>query len=77
MFLNQDALIGIYSSSATAVSKVQLTNFSVTTTSGTILIDWGDGLSDTIPSGNVINHNFSCVPASAPEGLWNGVQPCI
>jgi hypothetical protein len=77
MFLNQDALIGIYSSSASTVSKVQLFNFSVTTTSGTILIDWGDGLSDTITSSNVINHNFTCVPASAPAGLWNSIQPCI
>jgi hypothetical protein len=76
MFLTQSVLQGIYASSAGGV-KVQLTSFSVTTTSGTILIDWGDGLSDTVLSVVDTNHSFSCPGAPAAPGFWNNIQPCI
>jgi len=76
MFLNQSVLQGIYASSAGGV-KVQLSNFSVTTTSGTILVNWGDGLSDTVSSGVPVNHSFSCPSAPAAPGFWNNIQPCI
>ena len=59
------------------VPKVQLSNFSVTTTSGTILVNWGDGLSDTVSSGVPVNHSFSCPGAPAAPGFWNNIQPCI
>jgi len=78
MFLNQDALIGIFaSSSTTSGPKVQLSNFSVTTTSGSIQVNWGDGLIDTLISGVAKNHSFSCPAFSGPAGLWNNVQPCL
>ena len=35
-----------------------ITNFSVTTTSGNILIDWGDGTQDTVNSGVNTNKTY-------------------
>lgn len=77
MFLTQSVLQGIYASSSGGVPKVQLSNFSVTTTSGTILVNWGDGLSDTLSSAVPINHSFSCPGSPAAPGFWNNAQPCI
>lgn len=76
MFHNKQALIGLYSGSSTA-NAAQLTNFSVTTTSGNILVDWGDGTSQTINSGVSVNHTFSCPDYSASNGLWNDINPCV
>jgi hypothetical protein len=61
----------------TPIPQVQLSNFSVTTTSGTILVNWGDGLSDTLSSGIPINHSYICPGSPAVPGFWNGIQPCI
>ena len=68
MFHNKPLLIGIYSFSTlsqlgvwtftTPVSPSTITGFSVKTTSGTIKIDWGDGTSNTINSGSVINKTY-------------------
>lgn len=76
MFITQDALIGIYSSSSTALGPL-LTGFTVTTNSGTISVNWGDSLSDTLASGVPKNHQFLCALASAPAGFWNNIQPCV
>jgi hypothetical protein len=76
MFSIQSLLVGIYAVSGDA-SKVQLSNFSVTTTSGTILVDWGDGLSETLSSAVPIDHSFSCPGDPAAPGFWNNIQPCI
>jgi hypothetical protein len=35
-----------------------ITGFSVTTTSGTILVDWGDNTSNTINSGSLVNKTY-------------------
>ena len=35
-----------------------ITGFSVSTTSGTILIDWGDSTSNTINSGSSVNKTY-------------------
>ena len=59
------------------IPQAQLSNFSATTTSGTILVDWGDGLSDTLSSGIPINHSYLCPGAPAAPGFWDNVQPCI
>jgi hypothetical protein len=53
--------------------RSSLNNFSVTTTSGTILVNWGDGTSDTINSGVPINHGFISEPIPN-EGFWSGVK---
>ena len=61
----------------TPIPQAQLSNFSVTTTSGTILVNWGDGLSDTLSSGIPINHSYICPGSPAAPGFWNNIQPCI
>lgn len=38
--------------------KARLNNFSVTTTSGTILVDRGDDTSETINSGALVNKTY-------------------
>jgi hypothetical protein len=53
--------------------RVNLFTFSVTTTSGTILVNWGDGTSDTINSGVQINHKFVKGP-QGNEGFWSGIM---
>jgi hypothetical protein len=53
--------------------RANLLNFSVTTTSGTILVNWGDGTSDTIDSGVPINHGFISEPIPN-EGFWSGIR---
>ncbi|NBP02278.1 MAG: hypothetical protein EBU90_19590 [Proteobacteria bacterium] len=77
MFLTQDVLVGIYASSSSSVAKVQLTNFSVTTTSGTIQVDWGDGFFETLTSGVAKNHSFSCPASPGPAGFWSNIEPCL
>jgi len=76
MFHNKQALIGLYGSSSPVDS--QLTNFSVTTTSGNILVDWGDGTANVINSGTATNHTFFCPEFSAPQStFWNNINPCV
>ena len=75
MFLNQSVLLGIYAGSN--APRVQLSDFSITTTTGTIQVNWGDETSETLTSGTPVNHIFRCLYTSAPEGIWNNVQPCI
>ena len=75
MFLNQSLLLGIFANSS--VPRVQLSDFSVTTTSGTIQVNWGDETSETLTSDTPVNHIFRCVFTPAPMGIWNNVQPCI
>ena len=65
MFLNQSVLQGIYASSAggfwtfeTPALGTTITAFSVITTSGTILINWGDGTSNTINSEALVNKTY-------------------
>jgi len=74
MFHNKQALIGLYGSSSPA--DVQLTGFRVTTTSGNILVDWGDGTSEFINSEASVNHTFYCPEYSAPTGFWNNINSC-
>jgi len=35
-----------------------ITGFKITTSSGDVIIDWGDGTSDTVSSGQVINKTY-------------------
>lgn len=55
---------------------IQINGFSVTTTSGTVQINWGDGESDTLASGVPISHTFFCPNAVAAAGFWNNIEPC-
>jgi len=52
-----------------------LTGFSVTTSSGTITISWGDGTSDVTASNSPISHTFFCI-TSDPGGFWSQIDPC-
>lgn len=65
MFLTQSVLQGIYASSSGGVwtfttppAGRTITDFSVSTTSGTIFINWGDNTSNTINSGSLINKTY-------------------
>lgn len=65
MFLTQSVLQGIYASSSggvwtftTPAAGTTITAFSVSTTSGTILINWGDGTSNTINSDALVNKTY-------------------
>lgn len=76
MFHNKQALIGLYGSSSPVDS--QLTGFRVTTTSGNILVEWGDGTSEFINSNIPVNHTFYCPDYSAPQStFWNNINPCL
>lgn len=69
MFHNKPLLIGIYDSSTLSqlgfwafpepISPKAITAFSVTTTSGTILINWGDDTFNTINSTALVNKTYS------------------
>jgi hypothetical protein len=75
MFHNKQTLIGLYGSSSPIDS--QLNGFFVTTTSGNVLVDWGDGTSEFINSATSVNHTFYCPDYSAPSGFWNDINPCV
>jgi hypothetical protein len=75
MFHNKQALIGIYSGCSLPLG-VELNNFSITTTSGNISVNWGDGTSESINSKTPVNHTFFCPDYSAPTGFWNNINPC-
>lgn len=76
MFHNKQALIGLYGSSSPVDS--QLTGFSITTTSGNIFVEWGDGTSEFINSNTPVNHTFYCPDYSAsPSTFWNNINPCV
>ena len=54
--------------------RASLINFSVRTNPwGTILVNWGDGTSDTINSRTQINHQFFEEPQTN-EGFWSGIS---
>jgi hypothetical protein len=73
MFHNKQFLIGIYDSS---LQSSRLVGFSVTTSSGTILVNWGDGSSRTIDSNTPTSHSYTCPDSPAQRGLWNDINPC-
>jgi hypothetical protein len=53
-----------------------LVNFAVTTSSGTVNINWGDGTSNTVGSTVPVNHTFYCT--SGPlGGFWSNINPCL
>ena len=59
-------------------TRVTLVGFAVTTTTGAIDVNWGDGSFQTISSGVPVSHAFTCIDNnSIPAGLWNSVQTCI
>lgn len=64
------------SASAVLYFGIVLTNFKVTTTSGSIFVDWGDQVSQIIPSNTDTNHTFICQNASNLGGFWNNIEPC-
>lgn len=79
MFHNKQALIGLYAGSTSPTpTSIVLTGFSVTTTSGNISVDWGDGTSESINSGVLVNHTFFCQYFPAPlSTFWNNITPCV
>ena len=76
MFHNKQALIGFYASSNIG-DQATLSNFSVTTSSGSIFVQWGDGSVNDISSNTPTNHTYTCPEISEPFGFWNNIQPCL
>ena len=56
--------------------STDLIDFTITTTSGNISVDWGDGSQETISSGVSITHGFFCPHASTSAGFWTNIDPC-
>lgn len=55
--------------------KARLNNFLVTTTSGTILVNWGDDTSDTLNSGVPVNHIYSkLIVTDNDQGFWKYIE---
>jgi hypothetical protein len=76
MFHNKQILVGLYDSSSP--KDAELTGFSIITTSGNILIDWGDGTSQFIDSNTLVNHTFYCSDySSSLSNFWDNINPCI
>jgi len=57
--------------------QIVLTNFSITTTSGTVLVNWGDNTTNVLESGVPITKTFYCPFNSTSEGFWNNISPCL
>jgi hypothetical protein len=53
-----------------------LQNFSVTTTSGTITANWGDGQQDALASDQLAQHVYVCPQVTVGTGFWSGIDPC-
>jgi hypothetical protein len=70
----QNVFIGLYSS--TPPNESQLTNFTVTTTSGNVFVQWGDGVSEFINSNTPTNHDYYCSTYSLLTGFWTNIDPC-
>jgi hypothetical protein len=76
MFHNKPALIGLYSSSAPL--GAQINGLILATTSGNILINWGDGTFEFVNSDASTNHKFYCPDYSPSNGnFWNNINPCL
>jgi hypothetical protein len=54
-----------------------LIGFNITTTSGNILIIWGDDTQQTVLSDTSVSHDFFCPHTSASIGFWTNIDPCI
>jgi hypothetical protein len=76
MFHNKQALMGIYANSSSG-NQAQLIDFTVTTSSGDVLIEWGDGTSNILSSNVSISHGYHCPELSAPFSFWNNIEPCL
>ena len=59
------------------VTSVKLTNFSITTTTGNVFVEWGDGKSQFIDSNTPTNHDFYCSDYSLLGGFWNNINSCV
>lgn len=66
----QNIFIGLY------LRAVKLTNFSITTTTGNVFVEWGDGKSQFIDSNTPTNHDFYCSDYSLLGGFWSNINPC-
>jgi hypothetical protein len=54
----------------------QIVNFAVTTSSGNITINWGDGNSEIVSSTVATSHLYYCPNISVAGGFWSSIQPC-
>ena len=50
-----------------------LSNFTITTTSGTITVNWGDGTNSIVSSNVPVNHNF-LESQEVLGGFWNFID---
>lgn len=76
MFSNKQALIGIYAQAECLPGGI-ISDFTVGTTSGDILISWGDGAVETIPRFTAVDHQYCCPVQSSPQGFWSNITVCI
>jgi len=76
MSLNRDMLIGIYASALLPTPGSIISNFSVTTTSGTITVDWGDGTSQIISSSVPTSKSYLCPSITISGNFWKNINPC-
>ncbi|NBP02281.1 MAG: hypothetical protein EBU90_19605 [Proteobacteria bacterium] len=51
-----------------------LSNFSVTTTTGSITVNWGDFTSNNIASNTPITHQFYCPDDNSTTGFWTNIN---
>ena len=51
-----------------------LSNFSVTTTTGSITVNWGDFSSNNIASNSPITHQFHCPDDNSTTGFWTNIN---
>ena len=77
MFSNKEALIGIYSQAECVPGGGTIINFNVGTSSGNILVSWGDGTVDTINRFTNTNHQYCCPDWSPPQAFWSNITVCI
>lgn len=70
----QNIFIGLYAS--TPPTESFLSNFTVTTTSGNVFVQWGDGISEFINSNTPTNHDYYCSTYSLLTGFWTNIDPC-
>lgn len=71
----QNIFVGLYPISPPINS--QLIDFQITTSSGNIFVEWGDGTSEFINSDTATNHDYFCSNYSILSGFWNNIIPCV
>jgi len=55
-----------------------ITGMAITTTTGRVAINWGDGTTNgNVPSNSPVSHDYYCNISPAPDPFWSNVNICI